>query len=69
MDYRYCCKDHLKISDTTRSKILPYNCGKNNNSEGYHRKTTLLLGVLSMKTAFHEYMVFFFLKKNFPSEN
>ena len=25
---RYCCKDHLKISNTTRSKTLPYNWGK-----------------------------------------
>ena len=36
---------------------------KNNILEGYHRRTTLFLGVLSVKTAFHEYMVFFFLKK------
>ena len=36
---------------------------KNNIPEGYHRKTTLFLGVLSVETAFHEYVVFFFLKK------
>ena len=76
--YRYCPKDHLKISNTTRSnilpynwgktistrsKILPYNWGKNNIPECYHRTTTYFIGVLSVNAAFLEYMVFFFLKK------
>ena len=61
--FRYCCKDHIKISNTTRSKTLPYNWGKNNITEGYHRRTTLFLGVLSVKTAFYEYMAFIFSKK------
>ena len=36
---------------------------KNNIVEGYHRRTTLFLGVLSVKTAFYEYMAFIFSKK------
>ena len=55
-----------QVSNTTRSKILPYNCRKNNIPERCHRRTILFLGVLSMKTAFHEYMVFFFLKQIIP---
>ena len=61
--YRYGFKDHLKISNTTRSKILPYNWGKNNIPKCHHRRATLFLGVLSVKTAFRECVVFFFLKK------
>ena len=61
--YRYCCKDHLKISNTTRSKILPYNWGENNIPECSYRRATLFLRVLSMTAAFREYVVFFFLDK------
>ena len=61
--YRYCFKDHLKISSTTRSKILPCNWGKNNIPKCYHRRAALFLCVLSVKTAFREFVVFFFLKK------
>ena len=51
-------------------EVRYYLTGEENNiPKCYHRRTTLFLGVWSVKTAFSESVVFFFLKKNYHSEH